>query len=118
MLRTQKIKQERCVRRKIRVRAKVSGSAERPRMSVHRSLNHFYIQLVDDRSGKTLCAARDTEIKEKGKKTDLAGKVGELIGAKALKAGIKEVVFDKSSYQYHGRVKAAAEGARKAGLKF
>lgn len=118
MLRTQKIKQERSSRRKARVRAKISGTAQKPRMSVYRSLNHFYIQLIDDQSGKTLCAARDTEIKDAGKKSEVAGKVGQLIAQKALKAGIAEVVFDKSSYQYHGRVKAAADGARSAGLKF
>ncbi len=118
MLRTQKNKQERCIRRKARVRAKVSGNAQKPRMSVYRSLNHFYIQLIDDQSGKTLCSARDSEIKDKGKKSEIAEKVGQLIAQKALKAGIAEVVFDKSSYQYHGRVKAAADGARSAGLKF
>ncbi|MFA6322416.1 MAG: 50S ribosomal protein L18 [Candidatus Buchananbacteria bacterium] len=118
MLRSQKIKQDRQQRRKNRVRAKISGDALRPRMNVYRSLKHFYVQLIDDQQGKTLASAKDTEIKDQGNKTVLAGLVGELIAAKALKLGIKEAVFDKSSYKFHGRVKAAAEGARKGGLKF
>lgn len=118
MLRSQKIKQERKFRRKNRVRAKISGTAQKPRLSVFRSLKHFYLQLIDDQKGVTLASAHDSEIKGKEKKLDVASQIGELIAAKAAKIGIKEVVFDKSSFRYHGRVKAAADGARKGGLKF
>ncbi|MFA6215017.1 MAG: 50S ribosomal protein L18 [Patescibacteria group bacterium] len=106
-------------RRKKRVRAKIFGTAKKPRISVFRSARHLFIQLIDDQKGVTVVSAKDTEIKAgKDKKTDLAFKTGELLGAKAQKLGITEAVFDKSSYQYHGRVKAVADGARKAGLKF
>ncbi|MFA5021627.1 MAG: 50S ribosomal protein L18 [Patescibacteria group bacterium] len=106
-------------RRKGRVRAKISGTTKRPRLSVFRSLKSIYVQLIDDQKSKTLVSAKGTEVKGfKGTKIELAAKVGELIAAKAEKAGIKEVVFDKSSYLYHGRVKAVADGARKGGLKF
>ena len=106
------------LRRRARVRAKIFGTSKKPRFSVYRSLKHFYIQLVDDKSGKTLVSAKDIEIKEKGKKAEIAFKVGELISVKAIKLGITEVVFDKSHFKYHGRIKSAAEGARKGGLKF
>jgi|SRR3989344_1683758 len=112
------IKRQQRIRRKGRVRAKIFGTAKRPRLSVFRSLKHFYAQLIDDQKGVTLVFAKDNELKEKGTKTEIAFKVGELLAAKAVKLGVKEVVFDKSSYKYHGRVKAIAEGARKAGLKF
>ncbi|MFA6410538.1 MAG: 50S ribosomal protein L18 [Candidatus Buchananbacteria bacterium] len=105
-------------RRKGRVRAKVFGTASRPRLNVFRSLKFDYAQLIDDQNGKTLASAKSTEIKTKGTKTELAQKVGELIATKAQKAGINEVVFDKSAYKYHGRIQAIAEGARKGGLKF
>ena len=112
------IKRQLKARRKNRVRAKIFGKSAKPRLSVFRSLTHIYVQLIDDTKGKTLASAKDEEIKNaKGKKTDLAFKVGELIAAKALKLGIKEAVFDRSGNKYHGRVKAIAEGARKAGLK-
>lgn len=112
-------KQRHKIRRKARVRAKIFGTAERPRLNIFRSLKHFYTQLIDDEKGVTMATAKDAEIKDKNdKKTDIAFKVGELIAAKAIKLGIKKVVFDKSDYKYHGRVKAAADGARKGGLKF
>ena len=113
------VKQQKSIRRKNRIRAKVSGTAKRPRLNIFRSLKHTYVQLIDDKQGKTVASAKDSELKNaKGKRSEVAEKVGELIAKKATKAGIKEVVFDKSSYKYHGRVKAIAEGARKGGLKF
>ncbi len=116
----QKIKLHLRRRRKIRVRAKVFGTAKKPRLSVFRSLRHTYAQLIDDEKNKTVVSASDLEIKSKKgeKKTDLAFKIGELAAEKAVKAGIKEAVFDRSGYKYHGRIKAVAEGARKGGLVF
>lgn len=106
-------------RRIVRVRAKISGTAERPRLAVRRSLNHIYAQLIDDRSGKTLAAASDAELKgRKLKKTEAAAEVGKLLAGKALAKKIGAAVFDRRDKQYHGRVKALAEGAREAGLKF
>ena len=112
-------KQEKAGRRKNRVRAKITGTIRRPRLNIFRSLKHVYVQLIDDEQGKTVVSAKDTELKgAKGKRSEVAAKVGELIAKKAAEAGIKEIVFDKSSYKFHGRVKAIAEGARKGGLKF
>lgn len=105
------------LRRKIRIRAKVTGTAERPRLSVHRSLRGMYVQLVDDDAGKTIVAASLKEVK--GKPTvEGAGKLGKLIAEKAKKAKIESIVFDRSGYKYHGRVKALAEAAREGGLVF
>ena len=119
MANKEKIKRQHKIRRKRRVRAKIFGTAQRPRLNVFRSLKHIYVQLIDDQKEVTLVSAKDIEVKEdKGKKSDVAFKVGELIATRAQKLGIREVVFDKSSYKYHGRVKAMAEGARKGGLKF
>jgi large subunit ribosomal protein L18 len=119
MANKQKLKDEKIQRRKNRVRAKISGTAKKPRLSVFRSLKHIYAQLIDDQNSKTLISAKDTEVKaDKKAKVDLAFKVGELIAAKAKKAGIEQVVFDKGSYLYHGRVKSLADGARAGGLKF
>jgi large subunit ribosomal protein L18 len=101
-----------------RVRAKVTGTASKPRLNVFRSLTHIYVQLIDDENGKTLAAASTTEVKSKGKKTDLASEIGKLAATKALALGIKKVVFDRGGYQYHGRVKALADAARAAGLEF
>ena len=110
-------------RRHLRIRREVAGGGERPRLSVFRSLNHMYAQIVDDAKGVTLAAAstRDPEIREalKGKKKIEAGAVvGEAIAKRALAKGINRVVFDRAGYLYHGRVKAVADGARKAGLQF
>jgi large subunit ribosomal protein L18 len=110
-------KQLRTLRRG-RVRAKVSGSQSRPRLSVFRSTNHIYAQLIDDEAGKTLAAASSKEVKTKGKKADLAAEVGKLAAQKAKAAGITEVVFDRGGNRYHGRIKSLAEAAREAGLKF
>ena len=104
------------LQRKRRVRAKVSGEAEYPRLSVFRSNKHVYIQLVDDNSGKTLVSVSSNEVKEKGTKTETGFKTGELLAKKALAAKLTKARFDKSGYKYHGRVAAIAEGARKGGL--
>lgn len=107
-------------RRKKRVRAKIYGTQDRPRLSVFRSLGHIYAQLIDDNAGKTLIAASDFELKknQKALKTALAREVGKLVGLKAKEKKINQVVFDKGSFRYHGRVKELAEGARENGLKF
>ena len=106
-------------RRKTKVRAKIKGTAKRPRLSVFRSNKAIYAQLIDDEQGKTLVAASEKEIKEKDKaKAEKARLVGEILAKKAIKKKIKEAVFDKGPYHYHGRVKALAEGAREGGLKF
>lgn len=110
-------------RRHIRVRAKVGGTAVRPRLCVFRSLNHIYAQVVDDSAGYTIVSASslDAEIRGKvagKKKTENAELVGSLLAQRALNKGIKQVAFDRGGYQYHGRVKALAEAARKAGLDF
>jgi large subunit ribosomal protein L18 len=101
-----------------RIRAKVSGTKEVPRLNVYRSLTNIYAQLIDDEAGKTLAAASSKEIKSKANKSEIASAVGKLIAEKAVKAGITKVVFDRGGYQYHGRVKNLAEAARAAGLKF
>ena len=108
-------------RRKERIRFKVSGSAERPRLSVYRSLNHIYAQVIDDVTGKTLAAAStlSPELKDgKGKKRDLAKEVGKLVAKKCQAVQIGAVVFDRNGFNYHGRIAAVADGAREAGLKF
>jgi large subunit ribosomal protein L18 len=108
-------------KRKERIRFKVSGSSERPRLSVYRSLNHIYAQVVDDTTGKTLAAAStlSPELKDgKGKKRELAKEVGKLVAKKCQAAQISAVVFDRNGFNYHGRIAAVAEGAREAGLKF
>lgn len=113
------LKQEQRYRRHKRIRAKIKGTAQLPRLSVFRSSKHIYAQLIDDERGKTLVAARDAELKRvKGKKVDIAREVGKLIAEKALAKKITKVVFDRGGYKYHGRVKALAEGAREGGLQF
>ena len=108
------------LRRHARVRGKVSGTAERPRLNVYRSLNHIYAQVIDDVSGATLAAAGSNEkdFGMSGGNKTAAKKVGELIAKRAADKGITEVVFDRGGYIYHGRVKELAEGAREGGLKF
>ncbi len=116
------------LKRKIRhkrIRGKISGTKEKPRLSVFRSSKTIYAQLINDEEGKTIVSAKVSEIK-KGEKSDTklknkeidAYNIGKLIATKAIEVGIKEVVFDKSGYTYHGRVKALANGAREGGLKF
>lgn len=103
----------------LRVRKKVNGTAERPRLSVFRSNKSIYCQLIDDLKGHTLASASSVESGvPSGTKTEQAKVVGQLIAEKAKSAGIEDVVFDRSGYLYHGRVKALAEGAREGGLKF
>jgi large subunit ribosomal protein L18 len=106
-----------------RIRAKIKGTSSVPRIGVFRSNKHIYAQLIDDEKGKIILIASDLELKKKsGKKFDLALQVGELLAKKVLDLPathkIEKVVFDRGGYQYHGRVKALADGARKGGLKF
>jgi large subunit ribosomal protein L18 len=108
---------DRRFKRHLRVRNKVSGSAERPRLVVFRSLKHIYAQLVDDTKGHTLATVSDLSL-EQGKKGERASEVGKLIAERAKAAGITRVVFDRAGYRYHGRIKAVADGARKGGLEF
>ena len=103
-------------RRHIRVRAKVKGSEERPRLVVFRSDKHIYAQLVNDVTQRTIVTVTDQGLT--GKKTEKSTEVGKRIAEKAKAAGISKVVFDRAGYQYHGRVKAVAEGAREGGLEF
>jgi large subunit ribosomal protein L18 len=106
-------------KRRLRVRSKIRGTESRPRLSVFRSAKHIYAQIIDDKSGKTLCAAASVE-KDfgAGGNVEAAKKVGETIGKRAVEKGITNVVFDRAGYVYHGRVAAVAEGARAAGLQF
>lgn len=113
------MKKDQRKKRHRRLRKKVKGTKKKPRLCVFRSNRHIYAQLVNDRKGEVVASASDLEIEAKKKtKTELAGLVGELIGKKAKEKKIKKVVFDRAGYKYHGRVKALAEGARKAGLNF
>jgi len=106
-------------RRKRRIRGRISGTAERPRVSVFRSNRAIYAQLVDDATAATIVSARSGEVDAAGlKKSEVAKKVGELLAQRAKDKGIESVVFDRSGYLYHGRVKALAEGAREGGLAF
>jgi large subunit ribosomal protein L18 len=104
-----------------RIRLRLSGSPERPRLAVFRSLNHIYAQVIDDTTGKTLAAASslEKELKVAGQKqTDEAKTVGRLIAERARSAGIEQVVFDRAGFRYHGRIKSLADAAREAGLEF
>lgn len=114
------LKQEKRYRRHRRVRAKVKGTKECPRLSVFRSNQHISVQLINDDKKETLVSFGDFEIKKKKglTKVQLAKEVGRLIAKEALEKKIKKVVFDRGGYKYHGRVKAVAEGAREGGLKF
>ena len=112
-------------RRAARVRTKVAGTSERPRLCVRRSLNHIYAQIVDDLTGKSIAQSgstgKDFAAKSAGKeltKTEISKIVGEMIAVKAMEKGIKQVVFDRKGYLYHGRVKALADAARGKGLVF
>ena len=108
------------MKRHNRVRGKISGTAERPRLSVFRSENHIYAQVIDDVAGNTLISASTVEkgFEGNGGNVEAAKKIGALVAERALQKGIEEVVFDRGGYIYHGRVQALAEGAREAGLKF
>ena len=107
-------------RRHRRVRSKISGTADRPRLNVFRSINQIYAQLIDDSKGHTIVSASslDQEMKTDERRVERARLVGELLGKRAKKSGVKQVVFDRGGYRYQGRVKALAEAARKAGLEF
>jgi large subunit ribosomal protein L18 len=110
-------------RRHRRVRKRVLGTAERPRLNVFRSLNHIYAQIIDDIQGVTLASAStiDKEVRPEAQglpKTEQAKLVGQTLARRALERGVKQVVFDRGGYLYHGRVKALAEGSREGGLKF
>ena len=108
------------IKRHNRVRGKISGTAERPRLSVFRSENNIYAQIIDDVAGSTLVAASTVEkaFEGNGGNCEAAKKIGAVLAERALQKGIEEVVFDRGGYIYHGRVKALAEGAREGGLKF
>jgi large subunit ribosomal protein L18 len=112
------------VRRHRRLRKRVSGTAQQPRLCVFRSNLHIYAQVIDDEAGHTLVSASTKDkdarstIKDDNKKTDQAKMIGQIVAERALQAGIEQVVFDRGGYKYHGRIKALADGAREAGLKF
>jgi len=112
-----KTRAEKRHQRHLRVRKKVSGSAERPRLVVYRSIKHIYAQLVDDGAQRTILTVSDQDVAD-GKKTEKSAEVGKRLAAKAKDAGITKVVFDRAGYRYHGRVKAVADGAREGGLEF
>ena len=112
---TKKVERRRNIR--YRIRKSVNGTAERPRMSVFRSNKQVYVQIINDLTGKTLVCASSLGMETMPKK-EQAAKVGEVIAAKALEAGVEKVVFDRGGYLYHGRVKELADAARKGGLKF
>ncbi|MDP1726383.1 MAG: 50S ribosomal protein L18 [Bacteroidota bacterium] len=101
-----------------RIRSRVAGTAQKPRLSVFRSNKYIYAQLIDDLAGKTLVYASSRAISEKAPNVELSALVGKTLAEKAVSAGIVEVVFDRGGYLYHGRVKALADGAREGGLKF
>ncbi len=126
-------KREKRIWRHKRVRAKIKGTSDKPRLCVFRSAKHIYAQLIDDEKGKTIASASDLEIKNikkktsvpkrepsasKSRKTELAREVGKLIAEKAIQKKIKKVVFDRGGLIFHGRVKVLAEGAREGGLQF
>lgn len=110
-------------RRHYRLRRKVAGTAERPRLAVYRSLNHIYAQIIDDTQGKTLVAASTLDTPLRGEKhaggnVSAAQKVGSLLAERAKEAGVSRVVFDRGGFKYHGRVKSLADAAREGGLEF
>ena len=121
MIATQKLPAR--IKRKLRIRRNISGTSERPRLCVFKSLNHIYVQLIDDEKQHTICSAstvskelKSTLVSTKSKEAAIA--VGKLIAEKALKAGINKVVFDRNGYRYHGKIKLLADSAREAGLNF
>lgn len=120
---TLELKKQTRLKRKKRIRKKITGTTERPRLCVFRSAKHIYAQVVDDSTGRTIAAAGSVEDNIKGQ-SDLKGKitvaslVGKSVGERAVKQGIQKVVFDRNGFFYHGRVKAVSDGAREAGLLF
>ena len=113
-----KIARQKRIKRHRRIKANIFGSRQIPRLSIFRSNKHIYAQLIDDNKSIVLASASDKDIKTKGKKVDMAKTVGEAIAKKAKYLKINKAVFDRGGFQYHGRVKNLAEGAREAGLKF
>ncbi len=113
-----KAKSQKNIRRHAKVRSTISGTVARPRLSVFRSNRGMFLQLIDDLAGKTLASASTLELKTKASKIDLGKELGLLLAKKAKALNVTSVVFDRSSYKYHGRVKAVAEGAREGGLEF
>ncbi|MBM5789556.1 50S ribosomal protein L18 [Candidatus Parcubacteria bacterium] len=111
-------KRELSARRVHRTRARISGTSERPRLAVKRSVKHIYAQLIDDATGRTVAAASDKEAAQGGKPVEVAKEVGKILASKAVAAGIAKAVFDRRGYRYHGRVAALADGAREGGLTF
>ncbi|KGN97219.1 50S ribosomal protein L18 [Porphyromonas gingivicanis] len=111
-------KETRRLRIKASVRGKVSGTKQRPRLTVFRSNKQIYAQLIDDATGTTLASASSLKMEVVAPKKDVAAKVGEEIARRAIAAGIEQVVFDRNGYLYHGRIKELADAARKGGLKF
>jgi len=118
MLMDAKQKRQKALRRARRTRSHIRGTATRPRLSVKRSAKHIYAQLIDDTARKTLASVSDTTIEKKGKPVEFAKEIGKQLAQKAITVGIKEVVFDRGAYRYHGRVAALADGAREGGLTF
>lgn len=115
----ERTKTEKRISRHAKVRAKISGTAERPRVSVFRSNRGLVVQFIDDIANKTVLSAKTQEMKKmKGSKSEKSEKIGEALAKRATAAGIKEVVFDRGGFQFHGRVKALAESLRKGGIKF
>lgn len=122
-MRQDKIKQVRRLRRKTGIRKRVFGTPERPRLSVYRSLNHIYAQIIDDLAGRTLASANSLEAKgegalERGSNKSAATKVGVILAERAKAAGVKAVAFDRNGFRFHGRVKALADAVREGGLEF
>lgn len=113
-----KLKQLKRERRKIKIRAKIKGTAEVPRLSVFRSNKGMFLQLIDDSAGKTLLSVSAKDIKKKDAKTAVSFELGKLIAKKAKEKEVEKIVFDRGGYKYHGRIKAVAEGAREGGLIF
>ena len=116
-----KTKQLNRQKRHVRVRARILGTKERPRVSVFKSNQNIFVQIIDDTAGKTLLSSQIIPYgkeESKGNKTEKALKISEMLAGKAKEAGIKEVVFDRGGFKYHGRIKAVAEGLRKGGLNF
>jgi large subunit ribosomal protein L18 len=117
VMRAPKSREEKRYRRHLRVRKKVTGTADRPRLVIFRSLKHISAQLVDDVAGRTLMTVSSTDLSE-GKKTEKSKEVGKRLASRAKDSGVTKVVFDRAGYKYHGRVKAVADGAREGGLEF
>ncbi|MBC22403.1 MAG: 50S ribosomal protein L18 [Phycisphaerae bacterium] len=116
-----KLKHKRRTRRKARIRRRITGTPDMPRLTVFRSLNHIYAQVIDDLSGQTIASASSRDKQSKmngGGNCKAAGEVGKLLAERAISAGCSKVVFDRNGFIYHGRVKALADSAREGGLKF